>query len=122
MRGMVSHLDDRPAAVAAAVVIAAAADLQGTRALGGTDQALALAVANDHLLAAQERRRPRIAGLGHLVFALPRVLGLVADVRRIGGGGERNFVRVLVGDRVIVELMPRDLTRARIVRRVGSRQ
>ena len=35
----------------------------------------------------------------------------------LGSGGERNFVRVLVGDRVVVELMPRDLTRGRIVRK-----
>lgn len=35
----------------------------------------------------------------------------------IGGGLERNFIRVLVGDRVIVELAPRDLTRGRIVRK-----
>jgi translation initiation factor IF-1 len=35
----------------------------------------------------------------------------------IGGGLERNFIRVLVGDRVIVELTPRDLHRARIVRK-----
>jgi translation initiation factor IF-1 len=35
----------------------------------------------------------------------------------IGGGNERNFVRVLVGDRVVVELTPRDLTRGRIVRK-----
>ena len=40
----------------------------------------------------------------------------------IGGGMERNFIRVLVGDRVVVELTPRDLTRGRIVRVVGSRQ
>ena len=33
----------------------------------------------------------------------------------LGSGPERNFVRVLVGDRVIVELTPRDLTRGRIV-------
>jgi translation initiation factor IF-1 len=33
----------------------------------------------------------------------------------IGGGLERNFVRVLVGDRVVVELTRRDLTRGRIV-------
>ena len=33
------------------------------------------------------------------------------------GGTERNFVRVLVGDRVVVELTPRDTTRGRIVRR-----
>lgn len=31
------------------------------------------------------------------------------------GGPGRNFVRVLVGDRVQVELSPRDLTRGRIV-------
>ena len=33
----------------------------------------------------------------------------------IGGGVEKNFVRVLVGDRVVVELAPRDLTRGRIL-------
>jgi translation initiation factor IF-1 len=35
----------------------------------------------------------------------------------IGGGSDRNFVRVLVGDRVVVELTPRDLSRGRIVRK-----
>ena len=35
-----------------------------------------------------------------------------------GGMMERNFVRLLVGDRVIVELMPRDLGRGRIVRKL----
>ncbi len=35
----------------------------------------------------------------------------------IGGGVERNFVRVLVGDRVIVELAARDFGRGRIVRK-----
>jgi len=35
----------------------------------------------------------------------------------VGGGTERNFVRVLVGDRVVVELTPRDTTRGRIVRK-----
>ena len=35
----------------------------------------------------------------------------------VGGGDERNFVRVLVGDRVVVELTPRDSTRGRIVRK-----
>jgi translation initiation factor IF-1 len=35
----------------------------------------------------------------------------------IGGGLERNFIRVLVGDRVIVELTARDLGRGRIVRK-----
>jgi translation initiation factor IF-1 len=36
----------------------------------------------------------------------------------IGGGLERNFIRLLVGDRVTVELTPRDLTRGRIVRKL----
>jgi translation initiation factor IF-1 len=31
---------------------------------------------------------------------------------------DRNFVRVLVGDRVRVELLPRDLGRARIVQKI----
>jgi translation initiation factor IF-1 len=35
----------------------------------------------------------------------------------IGGGLERNFIRVLVGDRVIVELTARDLGRGRIVKK-----
>ncbi len=35
----------------------------------------------------------------------------------IGGGLERNFIRVLIGDRVVVELAPRDLTRGRIVKK-----
>jgi translation initiation factor IF-1 len=36
----------------------------------------------------------------------------------LGGGTGRNFIRVLVGDRVAVELTPRDLTRGRIVRKL----
>ena len=36
----------------------------------------------------------------------------------IGGGLERNFVRLIVGDRVMVELTPRDLTRGRILKKV----
>ena len=36
----------------------------------------------------------------------------------IGGGAERNFVRLIVGDRVELELTPRDLTRGRIVRKL----
>ena len=35
-----------------------------------------------------------------------------------GGGPGRNFVRLLVGDRVVVELTARDLTRGRIVRKL----
>jgi translation initiation factor IF-1 len=36
----------------------------------------------------------------------------------IGGGLDRNFVRLLVGDRVLVELTPRDMTRGRVVRKL----
>jgi translation initiation factor IF-1 len=36
----------------------------------------------------------------------------------IGGGMEKNFIRLLVGDRVVVELTPRDLTRGRVVRKL----
>jgi translation initiation factor IF-1 len=35
------------------------------------------------------------------------------------GGAGRNFIRVLIGDRVRLELSPRDLTRGRIVGVVG---
>jgi len=36
----------------------------------------------------------------------------------IGGGMDKNFVRLLVGDRVQVELMPRDRTRGRVLKKV----
>ena len=36
----------------------------------------------------------------------------------VGGGIEGNFVRLLIGDRVAVELAARDLTRGRIVRKL----
>ena len=36
----------------------------------------------------------------------------------VGGGLERNFIRLLVGDRVMVELTARDLTRGRIVQKL----
>jgi translation initiation factor IF-1 len=36
----------------------------------------------------------------------------------IGGGLEKNFVRLLVGDRVLIELTPRDMTRGRVVRKL----
>ena len=35
----------------------------------------------------------------------------------LGSGLDRNFVRVLIGDHVEVELTPRDLARGRIVRK-----
>ena len=35
----------------------------------------------------------------------------------IGGGLERNFLRLLVGDRVVIELTARDLGRGRIIKK-----
>jgi translation initiation factor IF-1 len=35
------------------------------------------------------------------------------------GGPGRNFIRVLIGDRVRLELTSRDLTRGRIVEKIG---
>jgi translation initiation factor IF-1 len=35
-----------------------------------------------------------------------------------GASAERNFIRLLVGDRVMVELTPRDLSRGRVVRKL----
>ena len=36
----------------------------------------------------------------------------------VGGGLGKNFIRLLVGDRVVVELTPRDLTRGRVVKKL----
>ncbi len=36
-----------------------------------------------------------------------------------GAGPERNFVRLLVGDRVVVALTPRDLSRGRILKKTS---
>ena len=58
---------------------------------------------------------------GTVVEALPSALYRVEIEGRhritahIGDGPDRNFVRVLVGDRVVVELTPRDRSRGRIV-------
>ena len=35
-----------------------------------------------------------------------------------GGGLGKNFIRLLVGDRVVVELTPRDLTRGRVIKKL----
>ena len=36
----------------------------------------------------------------------------------IAGGVEKNFIRLLVGDQVVVELMPRDRTRGRVTKKL----
>jgi translation initiation factor IF-1 len=68
----------------------------------------------------------RDAVAGRVLEVLPRALYRVA----IAGGREvtahavtgpgRNFVRLVVGDRVRVELSERDRGRGRIVRRLGA--
>jgi translation initiation factor IF-1 len=40
-------------------------------------------------------------------------------VAHVSGGPGRNFIRVLIGDRVRLELSPRDLTRGRIVEKMS---
>ena len=60
---------------------------------------------------------------GVVVEALPSALyrveidGPHRITAHIGGGLARNFIRLLVGDRVIVELTDRDVARGRIVRK-----
>jgi translation initiation factor IF-1 len=48
----------------------------------------------------------------------------IESARRVtahaSGAPERNFVRLVVGDRVVLELMPRDPTRGRIVKKLKA--
>ena len=72
----------------------------------------------------RERSAGSRAVTGTVTEQLPSALYRV----KLDGGGlvmahivdrvDRNFVRLLVGDRVSVELTPRDLTRGRIVRKL----
>jgi translation initiation factor IF-1 len=64
---------------------------------------------------------------GVVVAQLPSALYRVAVSGRevtahLSGDPRRNFIRVLVGDRVRVVLAPGDLTRGRIVQVVGGKQ
>jgi translation initiation factor IF-1 len=69
-------------------------------------------------------RRQTKALEGIVVEALPSALYRVEVEGRhrvtahVGGGGQQNFVRLLLGDRVLVELTEKDVTRARIVRKL----
>jgi translation initiation factor IF-1 len=70
---------------------------------------------------ADRGERAPISIEGTVLAALPHGLYRVAIaeqrqvVAHAPGGAGRNFIRVLVGDRVRLELSPRDLTRGRIV-------
>ena len=67
--------------------------------------------------------RARAAVTGTVMAVLPRALYRVAVgegrevIAHAGAGLGRNFVRLVVGDRVTVEMSPRDAGRGRIVRR-----
>jgi translation initiation factor IF-1 len=67
-------------------------------------------------------RQDRVEGIveAQLPSGLYRVE--IDGARRItahlGGGLEKNFIRLLIGDRVVVELTPRDLTRGRVVKKL----
>ena len=69
---------------------------------------------------------PGGALVGTVVEQLPSALyrveleGRHRVVAHPGEGVHRNFVRILVGDRVLVELSPFDRTRGRIIRRVEA--
>jgi translation initiation factor IF-1 len=61
---------------------------------------------------------------GQIVELLPSALYRVAleggheVVAHVVGSPQRNFIRLLAGDRVVVELAPADRTRGRIVRKL----
>ena len=61
---------------------------------------------------------------GTVLEVLPRALYRVAIeggrevTAHAGSGTSRNFIRLLVGDRVTVELSARDVTRGRVVRKL----
>jgi translation initiation factor IF-1 len=71
--------------------------------------------------------RPPVAVEGVVVEALPHAMYRVAldthhrVLAHAGRGSGRNFVRVIVGDRVLVELSPVDRSRGRIARRLETR-
>jgi translation initiation factor IF-1 len=69
-----------------------------------------------------ERREDAVTLEGTVLDGLPHGLyRVVVEGREItahpASGLGRNFVRLVVGDRVLVELSPRDSGRGRIVRR-----
>jgi translation initiation factor IF-1 len=65
----------------------------------------------------------RISVSGTVLEVLPRALYRVGIeggrevTAHAGSGTSRNFIRLLVGDRVTVELSPRDVTRGRVVKK-----
>lgn len=70
--------------------------------------------------------RARVEVVGTVTALLPHALCRVAVdghrdiVAHVAAGPECNFVRLVVGDRVVVQLSPQDLGRGRIIRRVTA--
>ena len=68
---------------------------------------------------------PRVFIVGTVLEQLPHGLYRIGIERQrqvtahAPSGPGKNFVRVLVGDRVRLELSPRDLTRGRIVEKIS---
>lgn len=68
----------------------------------------------------KESKKDAIAVEGKIVEALPNAMFQVAldnghtVLGHISGKMRKNFIRILPGDRVVVELSPYDLTRGRI--------
>jgi translation initiation factor IF-1 len=63
---------------------------------------------------------------GTVLAVLPRAMYRVRlasgheVTAHIGAGPRKNFVRLIVGDQVVVELAPRDKSRGRIESRIGK--
>jgi translation initiation factor IF-1 len=66
----------------------------------------------------------KVSVSGTVLEVLPRALYRVGIeggrevTAHAGSGTSRNFIRLLVGDRVTVELSPRDMTRGRVVKKL----
>ncbi|MCS7228124.1 MAG: translation initiation factor IF-1, partial [Endomicrobia bacterium] len=54
--------------------------------------------------------RVKVDGSGHIVLA------------HLSGKMRLNFIKLVVGDRVKIEMSPYDLTKARIVYRIGKKK
>jgi len=69
-------------------------------------------------------RGPRVEVEGTVLAVLPKALYRVAieggrEVQAHAASGPRtNFIRLIVGDRVMVALAPKDHTRGRVIRRL----
>lgn len=75
----------------------------------------------------KESKKDAIAVEGKITEALPNAMFQVAldnghaVLGHISGKMRKNFIRILPGDRVVVELSPYDLTRGRITYRYPGR-